>query len=160
MYRWFLHLAAVVCLLLCLGAAGGWVRSYQRWDRWNDAGGKYFVLNVRGTLKIEWSRDMFSLAQQSFKSGFDWNVLRYEAQSYRGEGPHFRQFVVRYWFLTLLFALGAAFWWGLLWRRRSPARRMGLCCTCGYDLRSHKPGDLCPECGTLVPAAPGITGSP
>ena len=27
------------------------------------------------------------------------------------------------------------------------------CIKCGYDLRAHKPGDRCPECGTLIPAA-------
>ncbi|MCL2639391.1 MAG: hypothetical protein FWD53_00950 [Phycisphaerales bacterium] len=25
------------------------------------------------------------------------------------------------------------------------------CIACGYDLRAHKPGDKCPECGTLIP---------
>lgn len=34
-------------------------------------------------------------------------------------------------------------------RRR---RTRGLCEACGYDLRAHKPGDRCPECGTPVPA--------
>jgi predicted RNA-binding Zn-ribbon protein involved in translation (DUF1610 family) len=26
----------------------------------------------------------------------------------------------------------------------------GRCTHCNYDLRAHKPGDLCPECGTLI----------
>ena len=28
--------------------------------------------------------------------------------------------------------------------------RHGLCPTCSYDLRAHKPGDKCPECGTSI----------
>lgn len=30
------------------------------------------------------------------------------------------------------------------------------CITCNYDLRAHKPGDKCPECGTPVPEPHGI----
>jgi hypothetical protein len=31
-------------------------------------------------------------------------------------------------------------------------RRLGLCVQCSYDLRAHKAGGKCPECGTPVPA--------
>jgi hypothetical protein len=39
----------------------------------------------------------------------------------------------------------------LLWSNRR-RRIAGLCRQCGYDLRAHRPGDRCPECGTFVPA--------
>jgi len=35
--------------------------------------------------------------------------------------------------------------------RRQHRRRLGLCEKCSYDLRAHKPGDRCPECGTVIP---------
>jgi hypothetical protein len=40
------------------------------------------------------------------------------------------------------------------WRERRRQRRIkaGLCQSCGYDLRAHKPGQCCPECGAPVPA--------
>jgi hypothetical protein len=29
------------------------------------------------------------------------------------------------------------------------------CVTCGYDLRAHRPGDKCPECGRVLPEKAG-----
>lgn len=36
----------------------------------------------------------------------------------------------------------------LFHRRR--LRASGTCVKCGYDLRAHKPGERCPECGTAI----------
>jgi len=36
-------------------------------------------------------------------------------------------------------------------RRLRRLRLVGLCPNCSYDLRAHKPGDRCPECGTAIP---------
>ena len=38
-------------------------------------------------------------------------------------------------------------------RRNEKLRRLHQrhCRKCNYDLRAHKPGDRCPECGTTVP---------
>ena len=35
--------------------------------------------------------------------------------------------------------------------RSSLQKAAGCCPHCGYDLRSHAPGDKCPECGTPIP---------
>ena len=32
--------------------------------------------------------------------------------------------------------------------------------TCSYDLRSHAPGDKCPECGTPIPNHPAPPAKP
>jgi len=40
-------------------------------------------------------------------------------------------------------------WWVL--RRKFPAiLPLGLCGNCHYDLRAHKAGDKCPECGRMI----------
>jgi hypothetical protein len=39
------------------------------------------------------------------------------------------------------------------WQASRDARR-GLCAKCSYDLRAHKPGDRCPECGEFIAYAP------
>jgi hypothetical protein len=35
-------------------------------------------------------------------------------------------------------------------------RLKGTCRQCGYDLRAHKAGDRCPECGSVIAAGNGI----
>jgi hypothetical protein len=38
--------------------------------------------------------------------------------------------------------------------REAQRARHGLCLQCGYNLRAHKPGDKCPECGMVIPVSP------
>ena len=57
-----------------------------------------------------------------------------------------------YWLLVTATALPgtvSAGWWLRRRRRVRAARRLGLCLTCGYDLR-ESPG-ACPECGAAAP---------
>ena len=61
-------------------------------------------------------------------------------------------------YLALLYSILPLLAFVSIRRRRKLVRdaRLGLCPTCGYNLRVHKPGDKCPECGTPVasPAEP------
>jgi hypothetical protein len=40
------------------------------------------------------------------------------------------------------------------WTRRREQKHklemIGKCPTCSYDLRAHRPGDKCPECGAVI----------
>jgi hypothetical protein len=49
--------------------------------------------------------------------------------------------------------------WGLLHLASRRTKRIGLCPKCSYDLRAHKPGDKCPECGTVITQAQHATKS-
>jgi hypothetical protein len=51
---------------------------------------------------------------------------------------------------------------GARWKRRQ-RRRLGMCETCGFNLRAHKPGEKCPECGAVIPGShkgPEVAGVP
>ena len=54
--------------------------------------------------------------------------------------------VLPLWFIAAIAALLPSLWWN---RRRMSRKsiRLGLCLSCGYDLRATP--DRCPECGTV-----------
>jgi hypothetical protein len=74
--------------------------------------------------------------------GLDNGVMFYPRGSYT------RYLTLPYGFLTMIAALPPAIG---LWRR---LRRRPLpehaCVKCRYDLRAHKAGERCPECGTVI----------
>jgi hypothetical protein len=53
------------------------------------------------------------------------------------------------WPFCAVFAVAPLVWYA----RRSRLRRrirLGLCTSCGYDLRAHGAGERCPECGAIA----------
>jgi hypothetical protein len=62
-----------------------------------------------------------------------------------------KMIVVRYAAVIVPLLLVDAFLvYPILRRWRRPP--LGCCRACGYDLRAHRPGQICPECGVVVPA--------
>ncbi len=57
--------------------------------------------------------------------------------------------VVRLWLLFIPLAI-FPLWW-MIRRIRRGKFGPGCCRKCGYDLRAHKSGAACPECGTVIP---------
>ena len=100
---------------------------------------------IRGSAGFMTARcglSSFDAQGQAFQSG--WPGLVY-FQRVVGVGFPF-------WWLLLVGAVPLAMWGIITRRRRRQGRRalLGLCLTCGYDLRASS--ERCPECGTPVPA--------
>ncbi len=72
-----------------------------------------------------------------------------------------RNIILPEWVPVILFATLTAVLFVPIWRQRRSAQRLklGQCINCGYDLRAHRPGEKCPECGTPA-AAPTLKPSP
>ena len=55
-------------------------------------------------------------------------------------------------FIALLVSSAILVHWRLQALKLRRQNREGLCPNCEYDLRAHRPGQRCPECGTFIPA--------
>ncbi len=84
--------------------------------------------------------------------GFKWYMYRPLANNYlivRAVAPH--------WFFVTATAILPLIWSALKLRARVRdvrCERLGLCRTCGYDLRGTPEGGRCPECGCVSRGAP------
>ena len=157
-------------LALAIGVAGVWGVSYWRDIRET----RWVPLFARGTCTVHQlglsagaltiSRGEFSRFPSVQDLGWAFHSLPHNPQLYPWtDGLWFAHWTTRttavrsnalrvpLWFPLLLFLILPAVW---LRRFRSERRkqREGLCRQCGYDLRAHSPGQVCPECGTPVPA--------
>jgi len=96
-------------------------------------------------VPTDWNRLGFFRYRQVREGTFPGNVTMTNEWRYTG---------VPYWLPLLLMSI-IPIWWGTLFstrRQRNRRVRLGLCLTCGCDLRAHKPGERCPECGTPIPS--------
>ncbi|HVT80234.1 MAG TPA: hypothetical protein VHM90_06210, partial [Phycisphaerae bacterium] len=62
-------------------------------------------------------------------------------------------FILPFWPLSM-FAAMLLFFEFRRWRRNRASILKYTCPTCSYDLRGHRLGDKCPECGTVVQDLP------
>ncbi len=94
------------------------------------------------------ARDDTSPIVPQFKNKWGFGYLDITGDAYSGK-LRVRKLYMPLWWPILPFALTPAICTWQFWRRKH-RRRLGLCPTCGYDLRATP--DRCPECGAVAVA--------
>ena len=141
---------------------GAWTLHFLGWERgsfryWGDydwqiinggsLGWKISSRTVdgRSTIAEAWRDVGF------YSLGFAVKVRRGE-MSADGRPGRIKSFgmLIPHWFVLLLLALLPARW-AVLRQRETRMRRLGVCISCGYDLRATP--ERCPECGAVPVAA-------
>jgi hypothetical protein len=167
--RLMLNIATLLSVLLCIAAAGLWVRSHRRMDvvrRW-DAGRRTEEIFLSNAGKVQLYANRYvhdpvaSLPEGAGMRRGTYVVrpgllddpsarLGFRAHFGRGASPDYGVGVtLPDWFIV---AIAAALPGGRGLRRilRGRAAGPGVCVKCGYDLRATP--ERCPECGTIAVA--------
>jgi hypothetical protein len=163
MIRRLLTIASALSLLLCVATIVFWTRSYLAADsiRWNvpphggvsflSSGGRFTLSMYAGVERMVGGFQHLSQSHFDFDDQTARWFLTYHNWLGFGFGTGFADagpVIVPYWFVALLTCVSPL--WLFLGRRRSRRRHtLGLCPSCGYDLRASK--ERCPECGTPIP---------
>ena len=149
MKRHLSNLIALASLLLLLASAAFWVRSYQLPKgrlgeslSFRRTDPRWWVISHRATFTLcrqngkEWGQEFGKVEGLGFKFG-----------GLKGPSGSLWNLQIPYWFATAVLMVPPAVW-VVRTRRLTKRRRIGLCRSCGYDLRAS--GDVCPECGAAV----------
>jgi hypothetical protein len=100
----------------------------------------------RGFISLE-EKDPGNHSQsRSARRGFLGVALVHEVWN---DGSAFDGIVASLWLVTSASGILAGVSCVAVGPRRRPKK--GDCAVCGYDLRAHRPGQRCPECGTPIP---------
>ena len=161
--RWF-NLMAVLSLLLCLAASASCWRSYYRMSilTYRHPTNLLQLGSANGQVGFTWVSNPDGVAGtgegfEFVESEFPETLYYWPGESFAGFGfvqgalpeGFDRAILMPHGIWVLLFSILPASWIVRRIRRRPD---LGLCPTCGYDLRASK--IRCPECGTTM--TPGI----
>jgi hypothetical protein len=165
--RYILNALAVFSLLLFVATAALWARSYTCIDGavlYRTC--KYSICSERGDiyLRRSWTVVRQYLADEGHGTEpyispysshfvFEWQLNRGWSRDSKGttgpidvEWPE-QRIRVPDWIIVVLLAVLPVTRFVLLPLRRCRQLKLGLCVTCGYDLRATP--DRCPECGAI-----------
>jgi hypothetical protein len=167
-------LLSTLSFLLFLATAVFWLRSYRSQERitWITQNGYYSLWTAHGSLELgflhgnavykptetaspKYTRDradppfngLVFLEFDPPVTHTDWQHAGFALHQVHQPSRLYVKAFAPFWSLALLTSLFPLTW--LISRRRSHLRQnLGLCPTCGYDLRATP--TRCPECGTLT----------
>jgi hypothetical protein len=108
---------------------------------------RYGSQPVRRTTKPEYPNFHVGVGDEPVWGGFKHGAFAYFEAGHARPRVDAWQVVVPLWAVVIPAAVLPVVW-GWRWRRLRRRRRIGLCPTCGYDLRATP--DRCPECGTVA----------
>jgi hypothetical protein len=153
--RWALNLAAAVSALLCVAACVLWARTFTRpqLDFFVISEGRSYGVGTERGGVIGFLQQERQFYRENDADDVQLRNLGFWYLRITSDGMRRWNLVLPLWFL----ATGAAAvpTGRLLWRLAARRKvRLGLCPSCGYDLRGTP--DRCPECGA-VPARKAAT---
>jgi hypothetical protein len=168
--RHFFTLLAAVSLLLCVAVCVLWVRSYFTSDLMHlDGGSRWiYISTCQGSLMCgTWLKSDHNPTIQPRYRTVPPNDLAWIGPQHRrraarkfggigfwyfdqvsGTTPSLREVIVPLWFIAICGAIIPLVHAHHALRSHQ-RQRVGLCLTCGYDLRASP--ERCPECGALSP---------
>lgn len=157
MKRWVFNIASALLLLLYFAIGFMWSRSYSCKDtlagyyRWgcfvkitSESGGIY----VAHVAPVYYNSLPYHVPNDRYRWwGFEFYRKAPQEIHPSETVAGFLWIGFPYWFLLLLTLPGPLIL-ASRWKRHRYRHRLGLCPTCGYDLRASR--DRCPECGSPI----------
>jgi hypothetical protein len=173
--RWLFTALSALSIMLFAITALLWVRSYwvnDSFSRYRTGGECYTVESCHGAVYVSWTQDAVPLIHDSWTSTSEpsfepweggWGVTEsrvlplkvftFDPSAIVRTSAPVTCVIVSHWFLFLCFIVTPVSW--LRSRLRMRRRKvLGLCPSCGYDVRATP--ERCPECGSVPTVRPRL----
>ena len=152
--RWLVNSMVILSALLCIATTVLWIQ--HTWDsHWTDGG-----WGESPQPLFRWRLDKYGFRCAYFRRATVVVSKLKACANIDGLGFHYHHnigqsalteesfhFYIRYWFLLAVGSILPICWFcNVMWHKKLKPK-IGMCETCGYDLRATP--DRCPECGTI-----------
>ena len=148
MKRRLFTILSALSLLLCVAVAVLWFQTHS--SLWNVS--NHFLGGSPSELMVYRGQILFYWWHRGWYSGWPGAPWRYGGFYYTNR--NFLGISIPLWSIVLVFSIVQLVWL-ISWKRKEVKRGLGLCPTCGYDLRATP--ERCPECGTVPEKKPAAS---